>query len=254
MSLAQQLLLRIFVAWFWHSPYRQDLARWGTRLHDRFMLPEPIQTDFEDVLKTLQRAGYPVRMDFFHPHFEFRFPVYGKVSYRDMQLELRQALEPWHVLGEEPGGGGTARYVDSSVERLQVKVSGLVGGRHIVACNGRRVPLQPTREEGVFIAGIRYRAWQPPACLHPTIGVHTPLVIDLFDTWSGRAVAGCTYHVGHPGGRSHETFPVNAYEAEGRRIARFIAGGHSPGSLKNIPAAETNPDFPYTLDFRRQMG
>jgi len=251
MSLAQQLLLRIFIAWFWQKPYRRNLVRWGTRLHDCFMLPEPIRADFEDVLMTLQQAGYPVSMDFFQPHFEFRFPSYGKVAYRDIEIELRQALEPWHVLGEEPGGGGTVRYVDSSVERLQVKVAGLVGGRHIVVCNGRRVPLQPTRTQGEFVAGIRYRAWQPPTCLHPTIGVHTPLVVDLFDTWSGRAVAGCTYHVGHPGGRNYETFPVNAYEAEGRRSARFAPGGHTPGSLTEIPAVETNPDFPYTLDLRR---
>jgi uncharacterized protein (DUF2126 family) len=146
-------------------------------------------------------------MDFFHPHFEFRFPIHGKVDCQGMEIELRQALEPWHVLGEEPGGGGTARYVDSSVERLQVKVSGMTGNRHVVVCNGRRVPLQPTRVEGVFVAGIRYRAWQPPSCLHPTIGVHTPLTIDLFDTWSGRSVGGCTYHVGHPGGRTMTLFP-----------------------------------------------
>jgi uncharacterized protein (DUF2126 family) len=203
------------------------------------------------VLEILNRAGYPVCMDFFHPHFEFRFPVYGKVTCRGMELELRQALEPWHVLGEEPGGGGTVRYVDSSVERLQVKVSGMTGPRHIVTCNGRRVPLQPTRVDGVFVAGVRYRAWQPPNCLHPTIGVHTPLVIDLFDTWSGRAVGGCTYHVGHPGGRNYETFPVNAYEAEGRRNARFVAGGHTPDMRAGTLAEETNPGFPYTLDLRR---
>jgi len=254
MSLAQQLLLRIFVAWFWQTPYRRDLVRWGTRLHDRFMLPHPLQDDFANVLKTLNQAGFPVSMDFFHPHFEFRFPIYGQVDCAGMQIELRQALEPWHVLGEEPGGGGTARYVDSSVERLQVKVSGMTGERHIVTCNRRRVPLQPTTADGVFVAGIRYRAWQPPACLHPTIGVHTPLTIDLFDTWSGRSVGGCTYHVGHPGGRHHDVFPVNAYEAEGRRNARFVAGGHTPGSRAAIPAAETNPWFPYTLDLRRQTG
>ena len=251
MSLAQQLLLRIFMAWFWRTPYRRDLIRWGTRLHDRFMLPEMVREDFSDVLAALKRAGYPVTMDFFHPHFEFRFPIYGKVDCREMTLELRQALEPWHVLGEEPGGGGTARYVDSSVERLQVKVSGMTESRYVVTCNGRRVPLQPTGTAGVFVAGVRYRAWQPPSCLHPTIGVHTPLVVDLFDTWSGRAVGGCTYHVGHPGGRSHETFQVNANEAEGRRNARFFPGGHTPGTRASIPEVEPNPYFPYTLDLRR---
>ncbi len=249
MSLAQQLLIRTLVSWFWKCPYREKLVRWGTRLHDRFMLPDPLKDDFDDVLTTLNQAGYPVSMDFFHPHFEFRFPIYGRAVYRGMEMELRQALEPWHVLGEEPGGGGTARYVDSSVERLQVKVSGMTGDRHVVVCNGRRVPLQPTPVDGVFIAGIRYRAWQPPSCLHPTIGVHSPLVIDLFDIWSGRAVGGCTYHVGHPGGRHHEIFPVNSWEAEGRRHARFIPGGHTPGPV-SPPDPETNPEFPYTLDLR----
>ena len=251
MSLAQQLLLRIFVDWFWQTPYRRDLIRWGTRLHDRFMLPQPLQDDFADVLKTLNGAGFPVSMDFFHPHFEFRFPVYGKVDCQGMEIELRQALEPWHVLGEEPGGGGTARYVDSSVERLQVKVSGMTGQRHMVTCNGQPIPLQPTGVDGVFVAGVRYRAWQPPSCLHPTIGVHTPLVIDLFDTWSDRSVGGCTYHVGHPGGRHHDRLPINAYEAEGRRHARFVPGGHSPGTRAAFPAGKSNPDFPYTLDLRR---
>jgi len=254
MSLAQQLLLRIFVAWFWQTPYRSRLVRWGTRLHDRFMLPDPLRDDFADVLSTLKQAGFPLTMDVFEPHFEFRFPIYGTVAFEGLQLELRQALEPWHVLGEEPGGGGTVRYVDSSVERLQVKVSGVTAQRHIVTCNGRKVPLQSTPAQGVFVAGIRYRAWQPPACLHPTIGVHTPLVIDLFDTWSGRALGGCTYHVGHPGGRNYEVFPVNALEAEGRRHARFVAGGHTPGSRPTTPAAEPNPEFPYTLDLRRPTG
>jgi len=252
MSLAQQLLLRTFIAWFWREPYRQKLVHWGTTLHDRFMLPLPVREDFDEVLTTLRLAGYGMSMDFFHPHFEFRFPIYGTFEYRGLSLELRQALEPWHVLGEEPGGGGTVRYVDSSVERLQVKVSGMTSGRHVVTCNGRMVPLQPTAERNVYVGGIRYRAWQPPSCLHPTIGVHTPLVIDLFDTWTGRAVAGCTYYVGHPGGRNYDVFPVNSYEAEGRRNARFVIGGHQPGTALNIPAEESNPLFPYTLDLRRR--
>jgi uncharacterized protein (DUF2126 family) len=214
------------------------------------MLPQLVKDDFADVLKILNRAGYAFTMDFFHPHFEFRFPIYGKVQFEGMEIELRQALEPWHVLGEEAGGGGTARYVDSSVERVQVKVSGMTGERYIVVCNGRRVPLKPTLEEGVYVAGVRYRAWQPPSCLHPTIGIHAPLAFDLFDTWSKRAVGGCSYYVGHPGGRSYDIFPVNSYEAEGRRNSRFIPGGHTPDERPTVPGEEINRYFPYTLDLR----
>lgn len=251
MSLAQQLLLRVFISWFWTTPYREQLVRWSTSLHDRFMLPQLVKDDFTDVLEQLNKAGYPLKPDFFHPHFEFRFPIIGKINSLGMELELRQALEPWHVLGEEPGGGGTARYVDSSVERLQVKITGMVDERYIVTCNGRRVPLRQSRVNGEFVAGVRYRAWQPPSCLHPTIGVHSPLRVNIFDCWSKRAVAGCAYHVSHPGGRSHETFPVNSFEAEGRRHARFVAGSHQPGMQQEIPTAEVNPQFPYTLDLRR---
>ena len=251
MSLAQQLLLRTFISWFWQAPYRQELVRWGTRLHDRFMLPQFVRDDFEDVLAHLNQAGYPVSIDFFHPHFEFRFPIYGRLNYQGMEVELRQALEPWHVLGEEQSGRGTARYVDSSLERLQVKVTGMTTERYIVTCNGRAVPMLPTRVEGVFAGGVRYRAWQPPACLHPTIGVHAPLTIDLFDTWTGRAVSGCTYHVGHPGGRNYDQFPVNSYEAEGRRNSRFQSHGHTPGGSREIPVQQANRFFPYTLDLRR---
>ncbi len=170
MSLAQQLLLRIFVVWFWQVPYRQPLVRWGTSLHDRFMLPQPVPDDFADVLEIFKAAGFPVTMDFFHPHFEFRFPIHGRINCQGLEIELRQALESWHVLGEEPGGGGTVRYVDSSVERVQIKVSGMTDERFLLTCNGRRVPLQPTPTNGVFIGGVRYRAWQPsPACIRPLV-------------------------------------------------------------------------------------
>ncbi|MDB5305686.1 MAG: transglutaminase domain protein, partial [Phycisphaerales bacterium] len=217
MSLTQHLLLRALIARFWKAPYTDRLVRWRTEIHDRFMLPHFVKQDLEDVIFESNQAGYPLKAEWFAPHIEFRFPHYGSIQQRGVDLELRQAIEPWHVLGEEPAVGGTVRYVDSSVERLQVLVNGMVDTRHVVACNGVRVPLHPTGTNGRFVAGVRYRAWQPPECLHPTIKVHSPLVFDLVDTWAGRSIGGCTYHVSHPGGRNYERFPVNAYEAEGRR-------------------------------------
>jgi len=208
----------------------------------RGMLPHFIEMDWKDVLEELRGAGYPFQDEWFAPHLEFRFPLIGSVSARGVTVELRHALEPWNVLGEEASGGGTARNVDSSVERIQVKVTGSNGGRFVVLCNGRRIP-EP-------VGGVRYRAWQPPSCLHPRIPVHTPLVFDIIDTWSSRAIAGCQYHVSHPGGRANEDFPVNANEAESRRLARFSKLGHTPGPMV-APPEESNPDFPFTLDLRR---
>jgi uncharacterized protein (DUF2126 family) len=258
MSLTQQLLLRSLVARFWQTPYRPErLARWGTELHDRFMLPYFIEQDFRDVLEQQRAAGYALEFDWFAPHFEFRFPKYGDTSILGTQLTLRQALEPWHVMGEEAVTGGTARYVDSSVERLQVLVSGLPPDRFVVTCNGRAIPLRSTGTVGEFVAGVRYRAWQPPAALHPRIGVHSPLTFDLFDTWMQRSLGGCQYHVAHPGGRSYQSFPVNSFEAESRRLGRFFRMGHSPagrvaGSRAAAPdPAAGAPEFPFTLDLRR---
>jgi uncharacterized protein (DUF2126 family) len=250
MSLTQQLLLRALVACFWNTPYLVAPIRWGTRLHDQFLLPGFVEGDFHAVIEHLRSAGCAFEHSWFAPHFEFRFPVYGVVNYDGIELELRQGIEPWYVLGEEPGAGGTTRYVDSSVERLQVKVRNLTPEQYIVTCNGRHVPLQSTGAHGEFLAGVRYRAWQPPRCLHPTIPVHTPLLFDVVHRGSKRSLGGCIYHVGHPGGRNYETFPVNANEAQARRAARFAAYSGMPGSI-TIPAPEPNPEFPATLDLRR---
>lgn len=249
MSLTQQLLLRALIARFWEQPYTRPLARWGTELHDRFMLPHFVAEDLRDVMGDLRDAGFPLRSEWFAPHFEFRFPVLGTLATRGLVVELRQAIEPWHVLGEEPAGGATARFVDSSVERVQVRVRGFTGERHVLACNRRQVPLYPTGTNAEYVAGVRFRAWKPPSCLHPTIPVHAPLVFDLLDTWTGRAVGGCTYHVAHPGGLSYHRLPVNAAEAETRRASRFYAFGHSPGEF-TVPAPETHPEAPLTLDLR----
>lgn len=250
MSLAQQLLLRALVAGFWQRPYERRLIHWGTRLHDDFMLHHHVREDFRDVLEEVAGLGFPLDPAWFAPHLEFRFPKIGSVALRDMELELRHALEPWHVLGEEAFAGGTTRFVDSSVERLQARVTGWTPERYVLACNGAAVPLNPTGTQGEYVAGVRFKAWDPPSALHPTVRAQAPLVFDVWDSWTGRSLGGCTHHVAHPGGRNYQTFPVNANEAEARRRALFFPFGHTPGRMLE-PRRVSNRATPRTLDLRR---
>ena len=272
MSLVQMVLIRALIAKFWKKPYKHKLVRWGTELHDKFMLPHYVHQDLKDVVADLNDAGYGFNMSWFEPFFEFRFPRYGTVKLQEIEMEIRMGIEPWHVLGEEMSSSGTARFVDSSLERVQVHLKGLNGARYILMCNGSRVPLRETAIKGEYICGIRYRAWQPPSALHPTIGVDTPLAFDIIDTWNSRSIGGCTYYVAHPGGRSYDTFPINSYEAESRRFSRFGITAHTQDVLRPAPLAsitmhyvsqnrqpfladapppETNLEYPCTLDLRQ---
>lgn len=250
MSAAQMLLMRSAVAAFWQRPYERRLVRWGTRLHEDFMLHHNVAQDFSDALEELGGMGFPLDAEWFRPHLEFRFPRLGEVTIRGVGIELRHALEPWHVLGEEPAAGGAARYVDSSTERVQVKLSGLVEERYVLACNGHAVPLTATETVGEHIGAVRFKAWNPPWALHPTVGVQSPLVFDLHDRWTGRSLGGLTHHVVHPGGRSYDDLPVNANSAEARRRSRFMPFGHTPGPMPE-PRLDVAPEAPRTLDLRR---
>jgi uncharacterized protein (DUF2126 family)/transglutaminase-like putative cysteine protease len=250
MSAAQVLLMRSAIAAFWEKPYDRRLIRWGTRLHDEFLLPHYAEADFKDALQELEAYGFPLDPEWFAPHMEFRFPQVGEIAVRDMRVELRHALEPWHVLGEEQVTGGTARYVDSSAERLQAKVSGWVDERYILSCNGAALPLQRTETAGEYVAGVRFKAWNPYSSLHPTIQPQVPLIFDVYDKWSGRSIGGMTHHVVHPGGRAYDDFPVNANSAEARRRSRFFGIGHTPGPAPE-PKPVQGPEYPRTLDLRR---
>ena len=253
MALAQMVLIRAIVARMWQSPVAGNLTRWGTTLHDRYMLPHFLWEDLKDVLADLGDHGFAMRSEWFEAQCEFRFPFCGEVEYEGVHLELRQALEPWHVLGETGAIGGTVRYTDSSVERLQVKLTTTNPERYIITCNKRRVPLQKTQTSGVSVGAVRYKAWQPTLSLHPVLEVDAPLTFDIFDSWTGKALGGCIYHVAHPGGRSYDTFPVNGNEAEARRLSRFLPHGHNTGSYMPLPEVP-HPEFPLTLDLRRKPG
>jgi uncharacterized protein (DUF2126 family) len=258
MALVQSLLVRSLVARFWETPYTGRLVRWGSDLYDRFLLPWYVRSDIHAVVDDLRRHGIGFEAGWLEPFLEFRFPLVGETVVADVRLELRRAIEPWHVLGEEVSGSGTARYVDSSVERLQLRVDGHEAHRHVVTCNGVPVPLQPTDQSGTSVAGIRFKAWAPWSALHPTIDAQGPLVFDVIDRWSGRSLGGCTYEVVHPGGRSYDTFPVNAAEAEARRASRFLTIGHTAGDVDvarlDEVAARLPREYPRTLDLRRHPG
>ncbi|MGV9824830.1 transglutaminase family protein [Gordonia sp. NPDC003429] len=257
MAMVQSLLVRSLVSWFWESPYRSRLIRWGADLHGTQLLPYYVIADISLVAEELREAGYPFDTAWLDPFTEFRFPRLGTVQIRDQEVELRGAIEPWNTLGEESTGTGTARYVDSSIERVQIRVQGADDDRFVLTCNGFPIPLRSTGRAGERVAGIRFRAWQPPSALHPTIGIDTPLTFDLVDTTAGRSVGGATYHVVHPGGRAYDRPPVNAVEAESRRNGRFEASGHTSGSvdiglLRERQARQaTDSGVPGILDLRR---
>jgi uncharacterized protein (DUF2126 family)/transglutaminase-like putative cysteine protease len=272
MCIVQLLLIRCILAMFWKKPYKHKLTRWGTELYDKFMLPHYVQQDLAEIVNDLQEAGYPFQLSWLETFFEFRFPLYGKIQVQDMELLVRMGIEPWHVLGEESARGGTARFVDSSVERVEVKVKNFNNERYMITCNGVPVPLQQTAVKGEYVAGIRYRAWTPPSALHPLLGKDVPLVFDVIDTWNHRSIGGCTYHVAHPGGRNYDTFPINSFEAEGRRISRFWNQGHTQGTFTpsenfsstsrylephqqplnfDPPPLKISPEYPRTLDLRQ---
>lgn len=247
MSTVQQLLVLSLLGRFWEKPYSKPPVRWGTELHDRFLLPHYVWSDFKDVLRDLNEHGFHFREEEFLPFFEFRFPVYGKTQREEVFLELRMALEPWNVLGEEASSFGTSRSVDSALERLQVKVEGW-SDRYLLGCNGYEIPLKSTGRKGEAVAGVRFKAWSPVFTLHPNLPIHNPLIFDIWDTWSSRPLGGCRYYVSHPGGRSYDTYPVNSFEAESRRISRFLADGHSPHA-GSAPKRIENTDG-YTMDLR----
>jgi uncharacterized protein (DUF2126 family) len=250
MAAIQFLLVRALVARFWRIPYRGAPVRWGSALHDRFLLPHYLAADLAEVVAELRSAGYPFESDWLQPFFDFRFPSCGTVACGGITLELRQALEPWPVLGEAATTSGMSRAVDASMDRMQVKLFGADTARHLLLCNGRRVPLQPAGAAGEQVAGVRYRARLFPSVLHTTIGVHAPLAFDIVDARSGRSLGGCTYHVGDPAGRPYDDFPENSVEAEARRNDRFVPRGPGTEALR-VKLEMPFPDAPCTLDLRR---
>ncbi len=250
MMTAQTQLVRALVAALATRPYHHPLVRWGTALHDRFLLPTFLWSDFEDVLAYLESCGLSHPSEVYRAFLELRCPVAGRLEAGGVLLEVRSALEPWPVLGEEPAGGATARYVDSSVERIEVRVEGLVPERHAVLVNGHVLPLKSTGRVGEAAAGVRFRAWAPPHSLQAHLGVHHPLRFDLLDRWGERSLGACAYHVFHPEGRAYAAQPLTRFEASARRAQRFTTEAPLRAPVASR-AAETHDDLPWTLDLRR---
>jgi uncharacterized protein (DUF2126 family) len=250
MGTAQMALVRALIAAFAEEPYRGDLVRWGQALHDRFLLPYWMWRDFEDVLGFLESRGLALPAAAYRPFVELRCPVAGSLQAGDVFLEVRNALEPWPVLGEQMTASGTSRFVDSSVERIEVRVEGLVPERHRILVNGHALPLHPTPTKGEYVAGVRFRAWAPPQSLQAHLGIHHPIHFDVLDTWGKRSLGACAYHVWHPEGRAYDTPPLTRFEATARRAQRFTQAGPLAWPVEAVPAAP-HPDTPHTLDLRR---
>jgi uncharacterized protein (DUF2126 family) len=250
MASAQVILARALIAAFTRAPYRAPLVRWGLGLHDRFLLPYYLWRDLEDVMSFLADRDVALPADAFTPFLELRCPRAGTLDAGDVQLEVRNALEPWYVLGDEVTTTGTARYVDSSLERVEVRARGLIGERHRVLVNGVILPMHPTADADLQVAGVRFRAWCPPHSLQPHLGVHHPLRFEVIDLWAARSLGACGYHVWDPAGRAFAGLPLTRFEAAARRAQRFTREGPMPWPVR-AREVRPHPDAPYTLDLRR---
>lgn len=250
MVVAQMGLVRALVAALAQAPYDKPLVRWGQELHDRFLLPLWLGRDLGDVLAFLAARGLPLPAQAYQAFLDLRCPLVGRLQAGEVTLEVRNALEPWHVLGEEPGASGTSRYVDSSLERVEVRADGLVPERHALLVNGLQLPLKPTGAAHQLAAGVRFRAWAPPHSLQPHLGIHHPLRFDVVDTWAERSLGACAYHVWHPEGRAFAEAPLTRFEASARRAQRFTQEGPLPWPVRPRPTSAL-PEAPWTLDLRR---
>ncbi len=260
LRLLQMLLVRGLVALFWQRPYTAPLRRLGATLGDRFLLPHYLMGDWQEIMADLDRGGYPFEAEWFDPFWQWRFPIYGRVSLGNnplRQLELRAALEPWPVLGDR-SSAGTARPVDNSMERIQVRLIGAIGEppqadrlaqRYQVLCNGVPIPLRSTGRVGEYVAGVRYRARPADPSNSPVFSPQVPLTFEVLDTWQRLHLGGAQYHLSSPTGKTYEDLPTSPTEAQARVAERFIPFEGGPWRDKRPPLA-IHPDSPHTLDLR----